>query len=67
MIKKLFELEENSSELTIQELKEIINNLPDDMVIKMDIDSGDTSFCDKVRYIQVAPGEKTDVLKIQNW
>lgn len=65
MIKELFNttLDENAKELTVKELKELLKDIPDDFVVKMDIDTGSETFEDKVRYIKVLVNK----LKIQNW
>lgn len=65
MFKELFNttLDENAKELTVKELKELLKDIPDDFVVRMDIDTGSETFEDKVRYIKTL-GNK---LKIQNW
>jgi len=65
MFKELFNktLDENVKELTVKELKELLKDIPDDFVVRMDIDTGSESFEDDVRYIKVLENR----LKIQNW
>lgn len=65
MIKELFNttLDENAKELTVKELKELLKDIPDDFVVRMDIDTGSETFEDKVRYIKTLCNK----LKIQNW
>lgn len=65
MFKELFNttLDENAKELTVKELKELLKDIPDDFVVRMDIDTGSETFEDKVRYIKTLCNK----LKIQNW
>lgn len=65
MLKELFNttLDENAEELTVKELKELLKDVPDDFVVRLDTDTGSETFEDKVRYIKVL-GTR---LKIQNW